>query len=67
MEFNVSFNHRMLMIRYGTDDHRVPFLASEKGFFSSLRHPVQNGSWVHPASYLMDKISSFPGDKAAGA
>jgi hypothetical protein len=38
-------------------------LPAKTGNFS-LRHRVQTGSGVHPASYPMGTRGSFPGDKA---
>jgi len=39
-------------------------VSAETGNFS-LRHRVQTGSRAQPASYPMDTVNSFLGDKAA--
>jgi hypothetical protein len=56
-----------IALGYGLDDQgsRVRFPAEAGNF--SLRHRVQNGSGVHPASYPMGTGGSFPGSKASGA
>jgi hypothetical protein len=56
-----------IALGYGLDDwgSRIRFLVGARNF--SLHHHVQNGSGVHPASYLIGTRGSFPGSKAAGA
>jgi hypothetical protein len=50
-------------LRVGRSGVEVPAGA---GNFSP-HHRIQTGSGAHPASYVMDSGSSFPGGKAAGA
>jgi hypothetical protein len=52
---------------YGLDDRGsgLRFAAGAGNF--SLHRRVQNGSGVHPASYLMGTRDSFSGGEAAGA
>jgi hypothetical protein len=52
---------------YGLDDPMTGFRFPEGAGNFSLRHHVQTGSGVHPASYPMGTGSSFTGGKAAGA
>jgi hypothetical protein len=56
-----------IVLGYRLDDwgSRVQFLAGAGNF--SLHHRIQNGSGVHPASYLMGYGGSFHGGKVAGA
>jgi hypothetical protein len=51
---------------YGLDDRgsSVRFPAGAGNF--SLHHRVQNGSGVHPASYPVGNMGSFPGVKRPG-
>jgi hypothetical protein len=55
-----------IALGYGLDERcsRVLFPARAGKF--SLHHHVQNGSVVHPASYLMDTRGSFPGVRRPG-
>jgi hypothetical protein len=60
---SASFNSitaERIAIKFGIGGVRLP---GGTGNFS-LYHRVQNGSWVHPASYSMDTRGSFPGGKA---
>jgi hypothetical protein len=56
-----------IALGYGLYDRsfRVRFPEGAGNFF--LHHRVQNGSGVHPESYPMATVGSFPGGKAAGA
>jgi hypothetical protein len=49
---------------YGLDGRS---LIPGRGKYFPLLHSVQTGSGVHPASYPMYNIRSFPGGKVAGA
>jgi hypothetical protein len=53
-----------ITLGYGLDD---PGFESRQGLNSFLRHSVQTGFGVYPASYPMGTRGSFPGGKAAGA
>jgi hypothetical protein len=53
-----------IALGYGLDEPRVRFPAGAGNF--SLHHRVQNGSGVHPDSYPMGTMGSFPGGKAEG-
>jgi hypothetical protein len=52
---------------YGLDDRMIGVQFPAGAGYFSLRHHVQTGSGVHPASYLIGTWGSFPGSKAAGA
>jgi len=56
-----------IALGYGLDDvgSKVRLTAGAGNF--SLHHRVHTGSGAHPASYTMDIMGSFPGDKEAGA
>jgi hypothetical protein len=46
-------------------DQGFEFWQAGVGNFS-LHHRVQTGSGAHPASYPMDMMGSYPGEKEAG-
>jgi hypothetical protein len=48
-------------------DNRGSILDMKQRRDFSLRHRVQTGSAVHPATYPMGIWDSYPGGKAAGA